>query len=802
MVKEGPITRSKSQELEKAMREAYWLSRNIDIVPITSWHWLHKEMEMRWNTFGFCLRIYICLISMSGIKECLSLNDEGLALLEFRARITYDPYNALANWNPNDCDPCKWFGVHCLDGKVKKLELKALSLGGTLAPELGKLSHLNSLVLCKNSFSGAIPKELGDIPKLELLDLRENNLSRSIPSEIGNMSLLKHLFKFGKPALHGHEKDYCDLYPSSNVPEIAANVPEFASYARRRLLQSSGSNLVAVPFSGKQTIEFSSGSTTISSGSFPAIQDDNKKQKQSPAPSHSTSDSPHDASDENQTSQQQTNNDSSGNLWKYITISVVVVLIIFITILLYIWRKRAVKVITPWKTGISGQLRKAFITGVPKLNRAELETACEDFSNVVIGGFEGCNIYKGTLSSGVEIAVVSTLVTSSQDWSKTMETNYRRKIDTLSRINHKNFINLIGFCEEEEPFTRMLVFEYAPNGNVFEHLHVKEMERLNWSERVRIIMGIAYCLEYMHHDLNPPLPHNNLSSYTVFLTDDFAAKVAELTFKNIGEPAKTDSKKSEASFQDEFKKSVYDFGMLVLEIISGKLPYSEEQGNLVAEYLSDKKSINYMVDPTLEAFKENELDVICEVIQECIQHDQNLRPTMRDVTSELRERLGVTPELAVPRLSPLWWAELEILSTSHKVTHPYSSLDQPGLTVNKEDGDGEGFREKGARPSGAKRELCKMGMESLRHLKRRCEELVDNTFMFILSGNSLNAPTTSITIFPPSETSTAHRTPLRRRNTKLVGPRTEPGFPKTKVSPGELRSRSLLEEIFLSFFVV
>ncbi|KAL2330457.1 hypothetical protein Fmac_018038 [Flemingia macrophylla] len=123
------------------------------------------------------------------------------------------------------------------------------------------------------------------------------------------------------------------------------------------------------------------------------------------------------------------------------------------------------------------------------------------------------------------------------------------------------------------------------------------------------------------------------------------------------------------------------------------------------------------------------------------------------------------------------------------------------LEVSKEDGDGEGFGERGVRPSGARRELCKMGMESLRHLKRMCEEVVDNTVMFILSGNSLNAPTASITIFPPSETSTVHRTPLRRQNTKQAGPRMEPGFPKTKVPLGELRIRSLLEEIFLSFFV-
>lgn len=61
------------------------------------------------------------------------------------------------------------------------------------------------------------------------------------------------------------------------------------------------------------------------------------------------------------------------------------------------------------------------------MNRGELETACEDFSNIIVG-FELCIIYKGTLSSGVEIAVVSTQVTSREDWTKNMETNYRKKV--------------------------------------------------------------------------------------------------------------------------------------------------------------------------------------------------------------------------------------------------------------------------------------------------------------------------------------------------------------------------------------
>ena len=46
----------------------------------------------------------------------------------------------------------------------------------------------------------------------------------------------------------------------------------------------------------------------------------------------------------------------------------------------------------------------------------------------------------------------------------------------LSKINHKNFVNLLGYCEEDEPFTRILVFEYASNGSVFEHLHCKQQK--------------------------------------------------------------------------------------------------------------------------------------------------------------------------------------------------------------------------------------------------------------------------------------------------------------------------------------
>ncbi|XP_022140198.1 protein MALE DISCOVERER 2-like [Momordica charantia] len=706
-----------------------------------------------WIPIRFRFSSFIAFVVVFGIKLCFSLNDEGLALLAFRAQVTSDPRGALIDWNLEENDPCRWSGVHCVGGEVHRLDLSGLMLKGTLTPELGRLSHLRSLILYKNCFFGTIPREIEGLTHLELLDLRDNNFSGTIPAEIGRITNLKCLLlcdnefegsvpselqnlsflyelqfddnlvflwdaevgcvyrklghciwqrnpsymkssdssasennafvrypsslpnsplKLGKDSLRDHKENNNDNLPSSVPHDVEDSVQKLVDARRRKLLDES-SNLAAAPVSSTLPNSDSVNSVTSarSSGTFPAVP---KPKQETPPPAPVSSFPP--PQPQNTSSQSdvlpihQPQDNSSGNFWKYaIIIGGVSLLLILAAIILCMCRSRGVTTIGPWKTGLSGQLQKAFITGAPKLNRPELEVACEDFSNI-IDTFDCSTIYKGTLSSGVEIAVASVSVTSSKDWSKSSEQTYRKKIDTLSRINHKNFVNLLGYCEEEEPFTRMMVFEYAPNGTLYEHLHVKEVEHLDWGARMRIIMGTAYCLQYMHHDLNPPVAHTNLTSSTIYLTDDYAAKIAEIIFlsngvskyKNAGDH---DAEHSELPPLADPESNVYSFGVLLLEIISGKLPYSEDQGPLVnwaAEFLNDKWSISYMIDQSLKSFKNNELDVICEVIQDCIKPDPRMRPSMKDVTAKLREVIGLSPDQSVPRLSPLWWAELEILS--------------------------------------------------------------------------------------------------------------------------------------------
>ncbi|XP_066352347.1 protein MALE DISCOVERER 2-like isoform X4 [Miscanthus floridulus] len=318
--------------------------------------------------------------------------------------------------------------------------------------------------------------------------------------------------------------------------------------------------------------------------------------------------------------------------------------------------------VRPWATGLSGQLQKAFVTGVPSLKRSELETACEDFSNI-IGSTSTCMLYKGTLSSGVEIAVASSLVTSAKDWSKENESQYRKKITSLSKVSHKNFMNLLGYCEEEHPFTRVMVFEYAPNGTLFEHLHVREAEKLDWMARLRISMGIAYCLEHMHQ-LKTPVVLRNFDSTTVYLTDDFAAKVSDLEFWN---DAKGDnSTNNELAFSPDPENIVRKYGMVLLEILTGRVPCSEDDGpleNWASRYFEGEMRLEELIDSSIGFFPEDTARALCEVVRSCIDQDPKKRPQMKEVAARMREITALGPDGATPKVSPLWWAELEIMSS-------------------------------------------------------------------------------------------------------------------------------------------
>lgn len=330
-----------------------------------------------------------------------------------------------------------------------------------------------------------------------------------------------------------------------------------------------------------------------------------------------------------------------------------------VALLVLCYRSSSVVTVRPWATGLSGQLQKAFVTGVPSLKRSELEAACEDFSNV-IGSLSDYMVYKGTLSTGVEIAVVSTTKNSAKEWSKHCESQFRKKITSLSRVNHKNFVNLLGYCQEEQPFTRMMVFEYAPNGTLFEHLHVREDGYLDWPTRLRVAVGVAYCLEHMHQ-LSPPEILRALDTSTICLTDDFAAKISDVFF--CDEPRRQEGSMSLSALSDR-ESVVYSYGMVLLETMTGRFTASD--GGLLeawaAAYLRGERQLRDVMDPALRrSFHAATVDRLDGVIRGCTDREPRRRLTIAEVAKRLREITAMSPDAATPKVSPLWWAELEII---------------------------------------------------------------------------------------------------------------------------------------------
>lgn len=139
---------------------------------------------------------------------------------------------------------------------------------------------------------------------------------------------------------------------------------------------------------------------------------------------------------------------------------------------------------------------------VRRYSRQELEVACEDFSNI-IGSSPDSVVYKGTMKGGPEIAVIS-LCIREEHWTGYLELYFQREVNgnfpmatacknlqtdscpnlliftyainaiqvaDLARLNHENIGKLLGYCREDTPFTRMLVFDYASNGTLHDHLH-------------------------------------------------------------------------------------------------------------------------------------------------------------------------------------------------------------------------------------------------------------------------------------------------------------------------------------------
>ncbi|XP_013598493.1 G-type lectin S-receptor-like serine/threonine-protein kinase At4g27290 [Brassica napus] len=294
----------------------------------------------------------------------------------------------------------------------------------------------------------------------------------------------------------------------------------------------------------------------------------------------------------------------------------------------------------------------------PELPFLDLEVISEatcgfsDENKLGQGGFGP--VYKGTLSTGEEIAVKRLSRTSRQGIEE-----FKNEIKLIAKLQHRNLVKILGYCVEEDE--RMLIYEYQRNKSLDSFIFDKERRKeLDWPKRLEIIKGIARGLMYLHQDSRLRIIHRDLKASNVLLDSDMNPKISDFGLARTlgGDETEANTTRVVGTYgymSPEYqidgyfslKSDVFSFGVLVLEIVSGRRNHGfcnhEHRLNLLGhawrQYREEKAS--ELID---EAFKESCTD-ISEVLRAihigllCVQQDPIDRPNMSMVVLMLSSEM-------------------------------------------------------------------------------------------------------------------------------------------------------------------
>ncbi|KAK2986356.1 hypothetical protein RJ640_026620 [Escallonia rubra] len=294
----------------------------------------------------------------------------------------------------------------------------------------------------------------------------------------------------------------------------------------------------------------------------------------------------------------------------------------------------------------------ASILSVKTFALAELDEATEKFSSKRVLGEGGFGrVYHGIMGDGTEIAV-KLLTRDSQNGDR----EFIAEVEMLSRLHHRNLVKLIGICIEGP--TRCLVYEVVPNGSVESHLHGADKRKgpLDWDARLKIALGAARGLAYLHEDSNPRVIHRDFKASNVLLEDDFTPKVSDFGLaREATEGSHHISTRVMGTFgyvAPEYamtghllvKSDVYSYGVVLLELLSGRKPVDMSQPpgqeNLVTwarPLLTSREGLEQLVDPSLAGtYDFDDMAKVAAIASMCVHTEVTHRPFMGEVVQALK----------------------------------------------------------------------------------------------------------------------------------------------------------------------
>ncbi|KAF8022395.1 hypothetical protein BT93_F0050 [Corymbia citriodora subsp. variegata] len=269
------------------------------------------------------------------------------------------------------------------------------------------------------------------------------------------------------------------------------------------------------------------------------------------------------------------------------------------------------------------------------------------------------SVHKGTLEEHRGTVVV---VKKPKDLDESqLNKDFQRDLEILMNISGKNMVQLKGICLETK--IPSLVYEYVPNGTLFEHIHpaestiYKSSTILNsWKSRFKIAAEAALALDYMHSSIQPPIFHGNVKSANILLDQKYSAKVSDFGTSVLISPEYrhiiSNQKKDSLGYIDpEYlitgmlttQSDVYSFGVVLVELLTRKKLYVIESGksiNTIHCFISSVKGekLSHVID--FAGASEDEMEgvrSVAEIAVRCLDQSGVNRPVMSEVAQQLAD---------------------------------------------------------------------------------------------------------------------------------------------------------------------
>jgi Leucine-rich repeat (LRR) protein len=337
------------------------------------------------------------------------------------------------------------------------------------------------------------------------------------------------------------------------------------------------------------------------------------------------------------------------------------------------------------------------VAGVKDFDFEEMTLATNNFSDSMQIGQGGYGrVYKGLLNDGTVVAIKR-----AREGSLQGEKEFSTEIELLSRLHHRNLVSLLGYCDDQEE--QMLVYEYMGNGTLRDHLAGNfQLKPLDFALRLRIALGSAKGILYLHNEANPPIFHRDIKASNILLDNKFNARVADFGLSKLAslpdmegsalDHVSTVVKGTPGYLDPEYflthqltdKSDVYSFGVVLLELLTGMEPISHGK-NIVREVNMAYQCGNMlsMIDKRMGSYPSECLEPFASLALRCCKDETDARPAIAEVVQVLQKIVQLMPPGAdlssTPSLqSHIYPMGIEKSSIDISTENPYISSDITG----------------------------------------------------------------------------------------------------------------------------